>query len=368
MIRRYLFGYDEFQCIANQCPDTCCGPWEIEIDEESLSMYKNLSKGKDTLAFMIGEKVDFVEKSFKHHENGNCAFLEESGLCILQKEKGVEYLCNTCDQYPRHIEEFPGVREYSVSVSCPIASSNLLKRKASLGYKELTDREEEEVYEDFDSELYDFLVEMRALLLEVITNRTLSFDERALRILTALSYAQDEVDFSTSYKDILRNIKEILGKNSNDSIYDEKKGYICESAFRILYDLEPLSEEFLKEKKKVEKFLFSDGIDLLVHKHQDFKEKYPQYEIWCENIAYYFLFSYMCGAVYDDYVFAEAAQAIYNTYMIVLLCMGAERENGSGGESDFSKILYQYSRELENCNENIIMLLQKLDERRNNQE
>ena len=35
--------YDEFQCIAGECEDTCCVGWQIVIDETSKKKYKNIS-------------------------------------------------------------------------------------------------------------------------------------------------------------------------------------------------------------------------------------------------------------------------------------------------------------------------------------
>lgn len=38
-------------------------------------------------------------------------------------------LCDTCRNYPRHIEEFEDLREISLSLSCPEAASILLSQK-----------------------------------------------------------------------------------------------------------------------------------------------------------------------------------------------------------------------------------------------
>ena len=38
-------------------------------------------------------------------------------------------LCDTCRNYPRHIEEFEGLREISLSLSCPEAARILLSQK-----------------------------------------------------------------------------------------------------------------------------------------------------------------------------------------------------------------------------------------------
>lgn len=36
MIYTYPDYYKKFNCIADKCPDTCCGKWQIVIDDDSL--------------------------------------------------------------------------------------------------------------------------------------------------------------------------------------------------------------------------------------------------------------------------------------------------------------------------------------------
>ena len=32
--------FDEFHCLAGSCPDTCCGQWEIVVDEAAEARYR----------------------------------------------------------------------------------------------------------------------------------------------------------------------------------------------------------------------------------------------------------------------------------------------------------------------------------------
>ena len=32
--------YQDFECIAGDCPDTCCAGWQIVIDKKSQKKYK----------------------------------------------------------------------------------------------------------------------------------------------------------------------------------------------------------------------------------------------------------------------------------------------------------------------------------------
>ena len=40
MKRTYPDYYDNFVCIADKCPKTCCAGWQIEIDEDALKRYR----------------------------------------------------------------------------------------------------------------------------------------------------------------------------------------------------------------------------------------------------------------------------------------------------------------------------------------
>jgi lysine-N-methylase len=42
--------FDEFKCIANKCTDSCCVGWEINIDDETIDVYKNMQT-------TFGEKI-----------------------------------------------------------------------------------------------------------------------------------------------------------------------------------------------------------------------------------------------------------------------------------------------------------------------
>ncbi len=113
---RYLkpHFYDKFACTAGDCPDTCCAGWQIMIDDASLEKYKNVQGGVwKTPAWVVN-----WERSASVRMNGGAHFDDEN-LCDLYKALGPDALCDTCRLYPRHTEEFEGLRELSLSLSCP---------------------------------------------------------------------------------------------------------------------------------------------------------------------------------------------------------------------------------------------------------
>lgn len=342
MIRRYLDGYDKFRCIADKCHKTCCSGWQIVIDEKSLLKYRKADKEKGNRYFE--EKVDKSEECFRQRSNGDCAFLLENGLCQMIISCGEEMLCDTCRLYPRHIEEFPGTREYSLSASCPVVANMLMERKQLLTFKENCDEEKDDIseYGDFDEELYETLLSCRKEAFSIIQRNDIDFDTKCLRILKISSDTQDIMD----------------GWEPDESA-EFLVDLTSRPLFGLLLRLEPLQPSFREKVKRAEEDLFSNGTpDCL-----PFEKAHPYWQIQCENLLYYFLFTYMCGAVYDDYVFAMTAQAVYNSNMIKLLWVKEFNEKGrSLTKEEQAEIVCSYSRELEHSNENMILLEKLLDE------
>ena len=123
MIYRKPDIYDTFSCMADACPASCCEGWQIVIDDDSLEKYMHFATEElpsqaefpsdaDRKHFQsrIAASVDWQEGVFRQSK-GRCAFLNDMGLCDLQCHLGEQALCSTCSQYPRHTEEFYGVRE-----------------------------------------------------------------------------------------------------------------------------------------------------------------------------------------------------------------------------------------------------------------
>lgn len=102
--------YKEFSCIAGACPDTCCAGWQIMIDDRSLKKYRHF---KGAFRNRLHNDIDWKEQAFRQYDH-RCAFLNEENLCDIYSETGLDMLCDTCRKYPRHIEEFEGLREYSL--------------------------------------------------------------------------------------------------------------------------------------------------------------------------------------------------------------------------------------------------------------
>ena len=173
MIYTFPHYYNHFKCTASGCPDTCCAGWGIMIDRASLKKYRDMD---GPFGSRLHNSIHWKEGSFKQY-HGRCALLNEENLCDIYSEAGPEYLCRTCRTYPRHIEEFEGCREMTLCLSCIEAAKIILGCEEPVRFITRED-ERQETYEDFDFFLYTKLMDARELALDILRDRTWSWEDR----------------------------------------------------------------------------------------------------------------------------------------------------------------------------------------------
>lgn len=120
--------YQSFQCMAQDCPDTCCAGWSIVVDWQAYGRFKKLkpqSLREDVLSHLQQKGQHLF---FKTDELGRCAMLNSDGLCRLQLGTSEKMLCNTCRKYPRLVNVFNNILYVSMAASCPVVSECLLHK------------------------------------------------------------------------------------------------------------------------------------------------------------------------------------------------------------------------------------------------
>lgn len=173
-----------FSDTADRCRGTCCAGWQIVIDNKSLHKYRKV-RGK--FGRRLRRSIHWRGKTFRQDKEKRCAFLEPDNLCSMYTELGAKGLCRTCRLYPRHVEEFEGVREITLSVSCPEVARILLGKEEPVCF--LTyEKEGEEEYEDYNPFLYSKLADGQKEILGILQNRKIELKER---IELVLSLAED---------------------------------------------------------------------------------------------------------------------------------------------------------------------------------
>lgn len=364
--------YNEFKCTADKCKDTCCAGWQIVIDEDSLEKYKKL---KGDYIWNVMSCVDWETGTFRQDQAKRCAFLNEQNLCNLYTNVGEESLCKTCRDYPRHIEEFDGVREISLSISCPEAARILMERMTPVEYitKENVDELETEDFSDFDPFLFSILEDARKEMLGIIQNRQLPIRNRAMLVLGMAHDMQGRINRSEMF-DCASVIKKYTTEKARTFVKNHlaQKDRVTEEnltreMFSMLYELELLREDWQDILHKTQDMLFftmQESYADLCKSFHAWKQENPDIDIHLEQIFVYFLFTYFPGAVYDGEIFAKAQMSVYCTWMIELLWMARWLSNGKViNIEEMTELVYRFSREVEHSDENLKRLDRMMEKR-----
>ena len=116
--------FDQFRCIAGECPDSCCKEWTVDIDPESAELYGKLpgALGDEIRSYLAKEDGAVVMTI----QNGRCPMWRQDGLCKIQAQLGHEALCKTCREFPRLTHDYGDFVEYGLELSCPEAAKLIL--------------------------------------------------------------------------------------------------------------------------------------------------------------------------------------------------------------------------------------------------
>ena len=95
----------------------------------------------------------------------------------------------------------------------------------------------------------------------------------------------------------------------------------------------------------------------------DFQDTFPEWQVQKEQLLVYWLYTYFCGAVYDEKIFAKGKMAVICTLFIEELVLGLYARKQEKLESgDLVSVCYRFSRELEHSDQNLNTLEELLDQ------
>lgn len=356
--------YDKFSCTAEQCPDTCCAGWQIVIDENSLEKYSNVS---GDFGIRLLNSIDWGEGVFEQYHK-RCSFLNAENLCDIYKELGADALCDTCRLYPRYIEEFENLREFSLSLSCPVAAKMILECQEPVKFLEEEDEKEEceEDFEDFDFLLFDCLLEVREKLFSIVQNRTIPIEKRmycVLKIAKNLQEALEEGEFFE--RDFISETELYLQESAEE--FSVSHYEIVQAIRKDLLRLEVLREEW-KTNLEAAESLFQKGEAWYTEKRKKYKVEIKntigqkQWDIYKEQLLMFFLYTYFCGAVYDDMIYSKGVLSVISVFWIEEITFwNWTAQEGKIEEKNLLETAYRYAREIEHSDENLNLLEEIFD-------
>jgi len=169
---RVISFYDNFKCLASNCPNTCCRGWKISIDDETVRRY-NKEEGREGMrlrATMTFGKEKEVRKFF-----GRCANETKDGLCRLELQGRKDLMPQVCRVYPRRSIRIGDDMEVTFELSCPMSARLFLENLDNIYLKEHEEDDIDPVWiqDVFNEKYYRDILYIRDKVIEYINSDVL---------------------------------------------------------------------------------------------------------------------------------------------------------------------------------------------------
>ena len=292
--------YKDFRCIAGDCRHSCCIGWEIDVDADTMEVYRNFP---DILRH-IDTTADPAH--FRLTGDERCPFLNECGLCEIIVHHGEDHLCQICDDHPRFRNFFGNRTETGLGLCCEAAAELIL------GCPDKVTLDVTGSGGDSGNEREFFA--LRGQLFAIAQNRDLPVHDRMREMLTFADAVLPE-------RSMTEWAEYYMGLECLDPARDEVLSRITDSV--------PFPEE-----------KFSTAL---------------------EQLLVYFIYRHLAPAAEDGMFAARTAFAVLSTRMVCAMA-SAIAENGEITFGDLTEAARLYSSEIEYSEENMDDLLWELDD------
>ena len=305
--------YEQFVCIASDCPDSCCKEWSVDVDANAAAFYRALPGSLGDRLRQVLQDTD--DGTIMTIENGRCPMWRQDGLCRIQAELGHDALCKVCREFPGLRHDYGDFMELGLELSCPEAARLILSAEDS-SWVCKTSPSDTDVPE-YDGEVMATLKRSREVFEKFLVTTSLPFSE-VLAVLLLYAYdVQAEIDGGSPA---------VLTWERN--LADAKNLAKCG-------DAQPIYDFFL-------------GLEILTPKWAALLKSPAGQPCWAPQhkaLLRYFLGRYWLQAVSDYDIICRAKFAILSCLLISLL------------DGDILETAQLFSKEIENDPDNVEAIL-----------
>ena len=213
--------YEEFECIADKCPFTCCQEWKIGVDEVTYNRWKTKQIPNETI---VRNNIieDTLDKYVKYEDgdqsislcsNGLCPYLNENSLCDIVLTYGEDEISTTCHTYPREEHKYKDYREDTLAIGCPAVLDLIWKQKDFKVTSFETNIDDKENNPSVDEEY----VKLRDYLINVFDeSKSIELNLKMLFYIMLDCFDNESTDVRLYSNDFLCELKEKIKEVSGD--------------------------------------------------------------------------------------------------------------------------------------------------------
>lgn len=340
--------FEEFECLCGDCPNTCCRGWLIPLEGRDRKRFR---KTRGLLGLRLFLATRFGLGSYFNYDSGTCPFCDKDGLCMLQKEKGHDFIPWTCQSFPRFYRNYGEFEEICLDLSCPEAARLFLKNDGSLRLREYdAEAVTQPCATNDDPDYLHFLIRQRTEMIDAVskglsgrlTDTLFAFSIR-LQDVFARNEAQDlgSLSFETFWAETKKD--DPHNPFSFPLPADVLKGFLESSLYHIkLKKVNPkLFELFTKASVILDRYTGSskdwqETASSYLKQHPDITDILGSY-LSCHLFQYWL-------RTYETYSFRrQVALGLSHTNMILLLAI-AVSENGPISQETIADMISVYNR------------------------
>lgn len=241
----------------------------------------------------------------RRDEQGMCNFLDEEGLCTLQKTCGAQMLPITCQTFPRAMYFVRSIKFgiRSLYAVCEVVVQKLLDMEEGIGFimeeREATIHEESNAIGGDRSIPYQNFLPIKSALIDILQNRAYTMNARMILFGIALrSYLEKAENWTEeSMAAWLRQCAIMAdGNDYQDAIdaMETEKGFFNSSCISVI-SVVPKVNEYIRDLYRVE--LGEDGevayadLQKALELEKSFDETCTQSEHFLENLMVNYILS-----------------------------------------------------------------------------
>lgn len=357
--------YDEFQCVADKCRDSCCKGWEVSIDKESFMKYRR-TKGEFGLILNSNikkgnEKAVYGKMVLK--DGKKCYFLNNDNLCDIYINKGAKYLCNTCTLYPRVMYKYGDIIEKNLALSCPKVAEMLVTSTKAFDFimKDETNNKikKEHILEiKCDENLYSLLWKGRSFSIQIAQFREIPIWKRLIFIKITEERLQKLIDSENNMQvsEVIEQLRnevtsqyaiDLLDKINN--INNVEKINVIMLILKLRVENGINNDEFKKTLTYIDEFIEkNDDRDIqikLKEKEIEFIKYFKDKEYVLENYISCNLYSVYMNALKTKDLNKEITRLMINYSIIKLSLMSIwVKNNNELTDDDIINVIYSFSK------------------------
>lgn len=345
MILRVPEYYNEFECIADKCTDSCCRGWEVDVDEDSHFYYETI-KGE------FGDKIRRVTYENPEEEEGfgftltkdkRCPFLNDKNLCDMFIEIGEESLCDVCTNFPRFGMSYQSsngiINQKFLSLACEEVGRILFSMKESVKFVDIDQPGGDWFEEDEeDIRICDFVEKVQWDAISILRDKSISIWDRMKKYLLFINDKHFELNEAVMADKFTEDVKREI---KFDDYLDR---------LELIKDLETVAYNWDEERNSLLNDVKEENYESMIN---NFLSSEGYVELDYEQLMIYFTFRYMMNAIDDLDLISYGKLAIVFTLLVRDMDALRYARKGEYTRKDRIEITRIFSKEVEHAQENI---------------